>query len=268
MKQINRKNVLFFQFETIPSNGQLSHAVISRIGGRSPTPFRSLNLSESVADSKRNVMANRTIAFGAFQRTNDSLVHSHLIHGNRVAQVTSQDYGRYVGPVDALITDQPGCGLTMNYADCSPIMLFDPKKKAVGIGHSGWKGAVIDLPGEMVCSMVQAFGSRPGDLVAGIGPSIGPCCYEIGEEVVDAVQATFDSSDEVIALAPSEKDELDSETRAYFDLPRANRINLERAGLELVEVSEMCTACRTDLFFSHRAENGRTGRFGALLILN
>ena len=265
---MSRKNVPFFQFDTLPSNGQVDHAVLTRIGGQSPAPFKSLNLSESVADDRRNVMANRAMAYSVFQRTNDALVHSHLVHGNSVATVTSKDYGRYVGPVDALITNQPGCGLTMNYADCSPVMLYDPNKKAVGLGHSGWKGAVLDLPGAMVSSMEREFGSRPEDLIGLIGPSIGPCCYEIGKDVIDAVRGSFTPSDDVLTSMSSGKENLEKGNRAYFHLARANRINLERAGLGFVEVSEMCTACRTDLFFSHRAENGRTGRFGALLVLS
>jgi hypothetical protein len=268
MKQVAGNIVPFFRFDSFPSNGRHDHAVLTRLGGHSPTPFRSLNLSESVADNKANVMENRALAYAIYRRTNNTLVHAHLVHGNDVAQVTALDFGQYVGPVDALITNQPGCGLTMNYADCTPILLYDPKKKAIGLGHSGWKGAVRDLPGAMVSAMEGAFGCAPGDLIAGIGPSIGPCCYQVGEEVIDAVQNVFDSSDEVILPEESRKVVLTGGSRAFFDIARANRLNLMRAGLDQIEVSRMCTACRNDLFFSHRAENGRTGRFGALLILN
>ena len=268
MIQSAGKIVPFFRFDNFPSNGHLDHAVLTRLGGHSPTPFRSLNLSESVTDNKANVMDNRARAYAIYRRTNNTLVHAHLVHGNDVAQVTALDYGQYVGPVDALITNQPGCGLTMNYADCTPILLYDPTMKAIGLGHSGWKGVVEDLPGAMVSAMAGAFGSDPRDLIAGIGPSIGPCCYQVGEEVIDAVQNVFDSSDEVILPEDSGKVIVTGGSRAYIDIARANRINLMRAGLEQIEVSEMCTACRNDLFFSHRAENGRTGRFGALLILN
>ncbi len=268
MKQADGKIVPFFQFDSFASNGRLDHAVLTRLGGHSPTPFRSLNLSESVADDKTNVMENRALAYAIYQRTNNTLVHAHLAHGNDVAQVTALDYGRYVGPVDALITNQPGCGLTMNYADCTPILLYDPKKQAVGLGHSGWKGTVKNLPGAMVSAMKSAFGSKPGDLIAGIGPSIGPCCYQVGEEVIDAVQSAFDPSDELLLPEDSGKAQLAGGSRAFFDIARANCLNLAREGVEQIEVSEMCTACRNDLFFSHRAENGRTGRFGALIILN
>ncbi|GMQ77899.1 MAG: peptidoglycan editing factor PgeF [Anaerolineae bacterium] len=268
MKQGAGKIVPFFLFDSFPSNGHLDHALLTRLGGHSPAPFRSLNLSESVADKKTNVMENRALAYAIYQRTNNSLVHAHLAHGNDVAQVTALDYGHYVGPVDALITNQPGCGLTMNYADCSPILLYDPKRQAIGLGHSGWKGAVKDLPGAMVSAMKSAFGTEPGDLIAGIGPSIGPCCYQVGEEVINAVQNVFNLSDELLLPEDSSKVLLPGGSRAYFDIARANSLNLIKAGLEQIEVSEMCTACRKDLFFSHRAENGRTGRFGALLILN
>lgn len=268
MKKDSRKIVPFFQFNSFPVSGRLDHAVFTRRGGQSPAPFKSLNLSESVTDFKRNVMANRSKAYSIYERTNNSLVHAHLTHGREVAQVTSDNYGQYVGPVDALISDQRGCGLTMNYADCSPILLYDPINKAVGLGHAGWKGAVRDLPGAMAAAMERNFGTKPDDLMAGIGPSIGSCCYEIGKDVIEAVQDSFDDWEDLLLPGSSLKKGQNEDNHAFFNLSRANRRNLENAGVKQIEVSDLCTSCRTDLFFSHRAEGGLTGRFGALLILN
>lgn len=194
-------------------------------------------------------------------RTNERLVHAHLEHGAKVMEVSHRDYGRYVGPADGLITAEPGCGLTMNYADCSPILLYDPVKKAIGLGHAGWQGAVKDLPGAMVRAMVDAYSSNPADLIATIGPSIGPCCYEVDEPLVSAVRRSFFKADELL-LAQNDG------PRPHFDLPEANRRRLASAGVLQIEGAGMCTACRTDLFFSHRAEKGRTGRFGVILALS
>ena len=253
----------YFRFATLPANGVASHAVFSRQGGVSPAPFASLNMSLSVPDARERVYANRRRVYGLFGRDTDSVVHAHLVHGAAVARVTTADNGTWVEHVDGLITDQPGCVLSMNYADCAPIFLYDPRRGAIGLGHAGWRGTVVDLPGAMVRAMTAHFGSDPADLVAAIGPCIGPCCYEVGAEVIDAVRAAFAAPAELLppATAPERG------ARRHFDLPEANRRNLARAGVRSIELSEFCTACRTDLFFSHRAERGRTGRFGTVFAL-
>lgn len=255
----------YYRFESFPQNGQVSHAVFTRVGGKSTGPFESLNLSVAVNDDESTVMTNRECAYGTHGRSTHSLVHAHLIHGAGVAEVNQFDNGRYVGPVDALITDRPGCGLTMNYADCSAVVLYDPAQNAIGLGHSGWQGAVKDLPGAMVRAMTRAFNTFPDQLVAGIGPSIGPCCYEVGQRVISAVEEAFESTGE--ALLGTKIQKRSPASYAYFDLPAANELRLRQAGVKQIEVADLCTACRTDLFFSHRAESGVTGRFGALLIL-
>lgn len=260
MQAFSSKDIPFFCFDTIPANGRVRHAVFTRQGGVSRPPFNSLNLSVSVPDVKEDVYANRARAYGLYGRRSDTLAHAHLVHEAGVAVVGRADHGRYVGPVDGLVTDEPGCGLTMNYADCAPIFLYDPRHEAIGLGHAGWKGAVADLPGALARAMVQAFSSRPAELVAAIGPAIGPCCYEVGQPVLSAVAEAFAGADEL--LRPAER-----EDKRFFDLPLANARRLAAAGVVQIEMPELCTACRTDLFFSHRAEGGRTGRFGAVFIL-
>ncbi len=181
--------------------------------------------------------------------------------------VSHKDYGHYVGPVDGLITAEPGCGLTMNYADCAPILLYDPVREAIGLGHAGWKGVVNDLPGAMVRAMERAYGSDPAELIAGVGPSIGSCCYEVGEPVISAVTSAFDDPASLLLSAPPGEHGQIAPSSRHFDLPEANRRRLAAAGVQHIEMSNLCTACLTDLFFSHRAEKGRTGRFGAMLVL-
>jgi len=255
----NGSEIPYLQFHSFSGDPALQHAVFTRQGGVSPAPFASLNLSVSVPDEKDNVYANRRRAYGLYGRDTGSVVHAHLVHGNDVARVTRADDGTWASRVDGIITDEPGCALTMNFADCAPILLYDPRRRAIGIGHAGWKGAIVDLPGAMVRAMQQTFGSRPQDLLAAVGPCIGPCCYEVGQEVISAVHDAFSRPEALL------RD--NGGARPYFDLPAANRVNLQRAGVQQVEMSGYCTACRTDLFFSHRAEKGRTGRFGAILML-
>jgi YfiH family protein len=268
MKRLSEGNVPYYTFESIPVNGRVQHAVYTRLGGTSPAPFATLNLSVSVADSEENVFTNRARAYGIHGRTNNTLVHAYLKHEANVAIVTHREYGRYVGPVDGLVTNEPGCGLTMNYADCAAIFLHDPISEAIGLGHAGWKGAVRDLPGAMGRTMEEAFGSKPADLVAAIGPAIGPCCYQVGRSVISAVRNSFLEAAELLFPDPEIGLIREGDERCYFDLPDANRRRLLAAGVAHIEMSGICTACRTDLFFSHRAEKGNTGSFGALFLLN
>lgn len=264
-----------FHFETLSANGhfgrlsagRLQHAIFSRQGGTSLAPFDSLNLSVSVPDDNENVYANRRRAYGVFGRDTDTVVHAHLVHGKTVAQVTQVHNGIWYPEVDGLITNEPGCALAMNYADCAPIFLYDPDHHAIGLGHAGWQGTVQDLPGAMVRALAQAFGSDPARLMAGIGPCIGPCCYEVGEQVITAVHQAFPAAAELFVEIEGEKRPFSSSDGPHFDLPEANRRNLANAGVQQIELSGLCTACRTDLFFSHRAERGKTGRFGAIFIL-
>lgn len=265
MKSQKIDGVPFFRFESFPNDGRVQHAVFTRLGGISPAPYDSLNLSVSVNDDHPSVFSNRATAYGTHGRRNDTLVHAHLKHGAKVAQVARRNYGEYVGPADGIISSEPGCGLTMNYADCSPILLYDPEHQAIGLGHAGWKGAVKDLPGALVLAMQGAFGSQPSAVMAAVGPSIGPCCYQVGEPVLSAVRGSFNEAESL--LLPDNGEDSIRQERRLLDLPEANRLRLVAAGVQHLEMAEFCTACRSDLFFSHRADKGNTGRFGALLIL-
>lgn len=263
MNQLSQNGIVYFQFESFPANGRVQQAVFSRQGGQSPAPFDGLNMSVSVPDDKANVYANRAKAYGLFGRQNETAVHAHLVHGNEVAVVTQANNGQHVPHVDGIITNERGCALTMNYADCAPIFLLDPVQGAIGLGHAGWKGAVVDLPGAMVRAMTKAFGSNPADMLAGIGPCISWAQYEVDEPLVSEVKEAFADWDTLL-MRPEEKDN----GRYHFDLAEANRQNLHNAGVRQIELAGLCTAVRTDLFFSHRAEKGKTGRFGTIFILN
>lgn len=274
MKSFEHDDLHYFRFEALPSNGIAGHAVFSRRGGYSAAPFDSLNMSMSVPDERDRVYANRRRVYGLYGRDTDTVVHAHLVHGADVARVTQADNGTWVEHVDGLITDQPGTVLSMNFADCAPIFLYDPRRHAIGLGHAGWRGTVVDLPGAMVRAMAEQFGSDPADLVAAVGPCIGPCCYEVGADVIAAVEAAFAEPDSLLPPptddGPWRQDNGDQRSvvgRRFFNLPAANRLNLANAGVQTIEMSEYCTACRTDLFFSHRAEKGRTGRFGTVFAL-
>jgi hypothetical protein len=160
---------------------------------------------------------------------------------------------------DVLLTDRPGLTLLMRFADCVPILLHDPVRKVAGIAHAGWMGTVQGVARTAVEVMQSRFGCRPGNILAAVGPSIGPDHYEIGEDVGSRVRQAF-GADAAGLLAGDRQ-------RMTLDLWAANRLLLEQAGVRQLEVAGLCTACHLEDWFSHRAENGRTGRFGALLAL-
>ncbi|MCZ7541852.1 MAG: peptidoglycan editing factor PgeF [Anaerolineae bacterium] len=167
---------------------------------------------------------------------------------------------RWLARADGLVTDRPGLALAMRFADCAPILLYDPAHHALGLAHAGWRGTVLGAGVSALRTMTDAFGTRPQDVQAAIGPSIGPQRYQVGEEVVAAIAEAFGRTDGLIRRA--------DDGSAYLDLWAANWLALQRAGVTQIEVAGLCTATRTDEFYSHRAERGRTGRFGVIAALN
>lgn len=233
------------------------HAIFGRLGGYSQPPFDSLNTGHTVGDALEAVEANMARICQTLGVAPDDLVTARLVHGTRVAVVGPTDRGRVVPATDGLCTASPEVVLFLRFADCVPLFLFDTRTGAVGLGHAGWKGTVEGMAAAMVRAMQQAFGSRPQEMVGAIGPAIGPCCYEVGPDVEGLVCRT---------LPHLAQDVLWSRNgRVHFDLWEANRRQLVDAGVAQVEVSAVCTACRRDLFFSHRADRGRTGRFGVAI---
>jgi YfiH family protein len=161
---------------------------------------------------------------------------------------------------DIILTDNPDLTLFMRFADCTPILLYDPLKHIVGIVHSGWLGTVRSAARVAVEAMSARFGTNPVDLLAAVGPSIGPDHYEVGKDVIAQVKAAFNEQASILLEQRG--------GRKYFNLWAANRLLLEKAGVEHIEVSRICTACNPVDWFSHRGEKGKTGRFGAMIALS
>lgn len=163
---------------------------------------------------------------------------------------------------DALITADPGPVLLTLHADCLPILLVDPYLPAVATAHAGWRGTAADVVGATVRAMSDSFGSDPSELLAFLGPSIGRCCYQVGDEVIEAWCATAgDTASEAIASI---------DDHPHLDLKRANQILLQRAGVrsENMEVSSICTRCNGTHWFTHRGQGPDTGRFGAIIAID
>jgi hypothetical protein len=236
----------------------LNHAIFTRNGGVGRGSFSSLNLSLSVGDDEAVVAANTRLICEALGLTPAQTVACHLVHGATVIAVTPANRQMVMGYADGLITATPGIYLYMRYGDCTPLILFDPVRRAVGLAHAGWRGTMQNIAGATVSAMVTELGCRPENIFAAIGPAIGPCCYEVGVEVMTAAANTFVEAGSLFRRNGKPD-------HAHFDMVEANRRQLAQAGVARIVVSDLCTACRTDEFFSHRAENGQTGRFGVII---
>ncbi len=247
--------------------GGIVHAVSTRHGGVSRGPFQGLNVGIQVGDDPQAVLENRRRLCEAAGVGLDSLVAAAQVHGNAVAWVTEAHRGRgardaasALPDTDALITDSAGVTLIAFSADCPLIALVDPMRRAIGVAHASRRGTLGRIAARTVRAMERFLGCRPSDLVAAIAPSIGPCCYEVGDEVLAEARA---------ALPGAERFFTQREGRWHMDLWAANAAQLAEAGLarERIELPTICTCCRPDEFFSHRASRGRTGRFALLLAL-
>ncbi len=246
-----------YRLDRLNDDPSLVHAIFTRLGGVSLPPYASLNLGHSVGDDPAAVEANHNRVYRALHIHRSQTVTCHLTHSADVLVVTAADGGRIAGRGDAMVTADPGVYLSMRFADCVPILLYDPVRGAVGLAHAGWRGTVKNVAGAAVRAMVDELGCSPETTTAVIGPAIGPCCYQVGDEVIQAVEASF--CDSTCLLSRRHK------RRAHFDLWEANRQQLVAAGVSQVLVVGLYTACHTDRFFSHRAEQGHTGRFGVVI---
>lgn len=197
----------------------------------------------------------------ALEISPEALVPTRQVHGDRVIVVTGTEDPQG-GPglgVDGLVTGRPGLFLQGYFADCVPILAYDPRRGAVGLAHAGWRGTLFKIATRLVERLTTVYGTDPADLVVGLGPSIGPCCYEVGPEVVAGVRERLPQPGRLLRSTRS--------GHAYFDLWEANRELLVRAGVrrQQIELAGLCTACHVERFFSYRREGGLNGLFGAVI---
>jgi YfiH family protein len=260
MKSTRINNLQVFRFDqsdlkTIP------HGFFTRNGGVSKSPWKSLNLSTTCGDTKDCVIANRKIIFDAIEKPVETMYDVWQVHGNEII-ITNKPRGLENPPLqaDGIFTNLPGITLFMRFADCVPLLFFDPTTNTIGVVHAGWKGTVNRIVVDAVEIISNQLKVDPGNLIIGIGPSICKTHYTIGEDVVTQVRSTFGDYSEKI---------LYHENGQYrLDLQEANAHLLRNSGVEKIEKSEICTACDTENWYSHRAESGITGRFGAYIFLD
>jgi polyphenol oxidase len=255
-----KNGISTYQFESFENKG-VGHAFFARVGGVSPEPWSSLNQGGSIGDKRENVIENRKRAFDAIQRPVESIYDVWQVHGT---EVVCTDSPRLLDAAhekaDAILTDRTDVTLFMRFADCVPILIYDPVKQVVGIIHAGWQGTVKRIVSHTIDVIQEKYQVDPANIIAGIGPSIGQCHYQVGEEVVEAVEFSF--QDKAVDLIKNRNG------HPFFDLWKANESLLRSSGVKNIQTAGECTACHTDEWFSHRAEHGSTGRFAAAIYLN
>jgi YfiH family protein len=249
--------VRYLESEALTACDFLTHAFLTRWDGVSEGTFSSLNFSIREGDEEDRVARNWEILGGAFQISPSQFFMISQIHGDKVFVADSlMDKGPLPLPVqcDAVITASKRVAIGIKTADCVPILLADRVRRVIGAVHAGWRGTSLNIAAKSIQVMTERFSSRPGDILAAIGPAVGPCCYQVDEKVFSSSKGERDWE--------SSFQRCEEDGRWMLDLPLANRMQMLKMGLPPENISFMgiCTSCRTDLFFSHRAEKGVTGR--------
>jgi polyphenol oxidase len=261
--------LVYFSYPLFESLERILSVVSSRKGGASAKPYDSLNLALSVGDDHEAVKTNRERLCQTIGIEVDAMTIAQLVQGTHIEVVKSSSQGlsatekaqRFVD-TDGLITNEASVPLFIFIADCAALSFFDPKRNVIGIGHAGWRGAAGGIARKMIEAMNAAFDCNPADILVGISPSIGPCCYQVREDVVAAFQATYPEQARSFFVQQPDGS-------IHLDMWTALTCQLQSSGIQAahIELAGICTACHTDLFYSNRAEGGKTGRFTGMITL-
>ena len=250
------------QLEYLQADGiTVPHCFTTRMGGVSTGFLASMNLGVSRGETLENVGENYAVLGRALGFDPKNLVLTRQIHSDIVRVVTKADHlglDHHEYPAcDGLITNDPGTALVIFTADCTPILLHDPVTGAVGACHAGWRGTAADIAGKTVRAMAENFGTDPENIRAAIGPNIAACCFETDADVPDAM---------IAALGDAAKQHITPKGEKYYvNLKAINAQFLHRAGVRHIDISDACTACRTDLYWSHRRMGQQRGSQGAII---
>jgi len=262
--------IKYFKCRELDNTNLVVNAFTTRTGGVSRFPLDNLNLSYNVGDEESRVSENRKIILDALDIDYRATVTAQQVHKDKISLVRKKDigkgafkYSKGIAQTDALITDIPGIPLLMCYADCVPIFILDPVKKAIALIHSGRKGTELELTLKTLFKMKKIFETSPHSCLAAIFPSIGPCCYCIKEEnkINGYWLNEIKYNGELISLQ--------NKSGRSLDLRKANYWQLIKVGLQKknIFVNEICTADHPELFFSYRRDKGNTGRMAAIFML-
>lgn len=262
--------VTYLTFPGLERTGAVRHLFSTREGGVSGGIYASMNLSYTRGDKKEAVDENYRRIAACLESSVEDMVCPDQTHTDHIRLVTAKDRGKGVvkpkdyRDVDGLITQEKGIVLCTFFADCVPLFFVDPVRKAIGLSHSGWRGTVQKIGKKTVEEMGRAFGTKPEDIYAAIGPSICQDCYEVSEDVIERFCQVFDENLYPMLFYRKENG------RYQLNLWEANRQILLEAGIlrEHMAVTNVCTHCNPEVLFSHRRTGNKRGNLSAFLALN
>jgi YfiH family protein len=252
---VQKDAIQYLEADAISALDFVTHAFCTRLGGISEGPFTSLNTGFLVGDREEDVRRNLALIGKAFAIPEERLVLMGQIHGDRIFILDGDDLPPGSIPeCDGLITDRPGVALGIRTADCVPLLFVDPVRRVIGVAHAGWRGTALGIASKMVDLFEKRFSSRVEDIMASVGPAIGVCCYQVDAPVYAAF-VSRPGADDFLHSCPEEG-------KWMLDLASANRIELMDRGMPAGNILSAghCTSCLRELFFSHRASLGCTGR--------
>ena len=252
------------EYSVADSLAGVSHGFSTRLGGVSTGHLASLNLGHHRGDDPEHVLENYRILGRAIGFTPEDTVFPMQRHTDLVRLVTEAQRGeglfRETAQVcDGQITDRPGVALVAFSADCTPVLLYDPVRRAIGAVHAGWRGTAAGIAAKAVAAMTDAFGCRPEDIRAAIGPCIGKCCFETDADVPEAMVSALDEKARPAIEARGEK--------FHVDLKSINALWLREAGVAAIDISPDCTACDPARYWSHRRVGDRRGSLAGIIVL-
>lgn len=239
------------------------HGFTTRQGGVSQGYLSSLNLGTHRGDRQENVEKNYNLLGKALGFLPQKAVLTHQTHTDIVLQVDSRHWGAglyapALPECDGLVTNTPGTALVVFTADCTPILLYDPVTGAVGAAHAGWRGTAMKIGEKTVKAMVAAYGCKPEHIRAAIGPNIGQCCFQTDADVPNAIRKAYGNAAEEYIRQGNDK--------FYVNLKAINALSLQQAGVKEIEIATECTACRPDIFWSHRIVGNTRGSQGGVIV--
>jgi polyphenol oxidase len=250
-----------YHFNNLSRFNNIFHFVSSREGGYSTDEFSSFNLGFGTDEQEEIIIKNRNLLAESIGIKLEQLVFQYQIHSDKIEYISERQHKREFCQRDAMITDKPGICLCVKGADCVPLIFYDTKNRIIGAAHAGWKGTLSQIGRKLVEKMMQDYGSKPNNIFVGIGPSIGPEDYEVGEDVANEFLGVFGEKDKNVLRHCN--------NQIYLDLWLANKIQLKNIGVpeSNIEIAGISTFSESNLFYSHRKSGGKTGRFAAGIML-
>lgn len=261
-------DVLYFTFPLFDKAGGVKHAFSTRMGGVSKGVCASMSFGFSLGDDPEAVKKNYEIFCSAFGTDYKNVVLSQQTHTANIRIITKEDVGKGVfrerdySDIDGLVTAESGIVLVTQYADCTPLAFYDPVKGVVATSHAGWRGTVQEIGAKTVALMQKCFGCDPKDILCGIGPNIGKCCYEVDDPVINEINKLSYLN---VSACYTPK----GNGKYMLDLKETNRQILTNCGIlpENIDTADLCTCCNSDIFHSHRATKGKRGTLALMIAL-